>query len=164
MRSAGGSHRLRAVVRIHDFESECRTVADGLDDLLAMMADTKNNPFHTVPAQQAELVVQKWHTVNVHEAFGCLTRQWAESGGKAASEYRNRKASHCAITSAAAGYWAITLVPSKSNRNRTCSSPSAAIASRSRALSSQRNMRNPPPPAPISLPPRAPFFMASSYQ
>ena len=56
----------------------------------------------------------------------------------------------------------IKAVPSKSSFMRTSRSPASRSTWRSLVLSSLYSMRKPPPPAPISFPPIAPCFRASS--
>src|SRR5262249_34609110 len=101
-----------------------------------------------------ELVVDERATGNTQQALGRFSSQRSQPGCQPAGQNGDLQPVHCMIT----------LVPSKSNRNRTSSRPSSLMTRRTRAPSSQRNIKNPPPPAPISLPPKVPFSLANWYQ
>src|ERR1700733_6873014 len=90
---------------------------------------------------------------NAKEGLWNLFRQGMQPRCQTAGEYGNRQHRQDRTT----------LVPSKSKRKRTSSRPASIIACRHRLRSLAQNIRKPPPPAPTSLPPIAPFFIASEY-
>src|SRR5262249_10430954 len=151
---AGSPPQFRAIERIGNLQAERRAVADGLLHLLSQVAQAEDDPAHPLVAQLAELVVDERPAGHLQQALGCLLRQRSQPGRQAAGQDGTRQSTH----------WKTTFVPSKSNRNRTSSRPWSAITCRTFAPSWQRNIRNPPPPAPISLPPMAPLWIARSYQ
>src|SRR5262249_44835462 len=114
-----GAQSVVAVVRIvHPF-AEGRSVADDGFDLIAEMADTKDHVRYTVTSEQFELMGREGLAADVDERLGPVFRQRPETGRQSTGKNGDRQHQEKR-----------TLVPSKSNRNRTSSSPACFIASR----------------------------------
>ena len=104
---AGGPAQLRAVERVGDLQAERRAVADGLDDLLAQVAQAEDDPADPLVVELAELVVDERPARHLQQALGRLLA----SAGPAGSPGRRPGSRR------AAGSLEMTFVPSKSNRN-----------------------------------------------
>ena len=81
------------------------------------MAQAEDDLPDPLTVELPELVVDEGLTRHVQQALGRFARQRSQPGRQTAGQDRDREPTH-AITA---------LVPSKSNRNRTSSSPSSAI-------------------------------------
>ena len=109
---------------VHDeVESHAPAIASAerLDHLLAEVSQAVDDVSHAFVAEPVELVFREGPSVQLHEEFGNLRRDGAETCPEAARE--NRDGPHQANT---------TLVPSKSKRKRTSSRPAPVIAARRR--------------------------------
>src|SRR5208283_327692 len=98
----------------------------------------------------------KWFAVNRDQRLRDGSGQRSQTSCQTAGKYSYRQ--HGVLYECAR-----TEVPPKSNCMRTSRSPAPRMAERKRVLSSVYSSRNPPPPAPISLPPRVPWKRAKSY-
>src|ERR1035438_4389954 len=117
------------------------------------MAQAENHKAYPLAAKLVKLSMDERAPRYIEQALRHLGGERTQPGGQPTGQDGYGQ-SHCRITFA----------PSKSKRNRISSSPSSVSTCRTREPSSHRNIKNPPPPAPINLPPRAPLLLANSYQ
>src|ERR1700683_332076 len=109
-----GSEQTRTVVAIDNGNAELPAVADEGFDLFAKVTETENDAMDALPLQQTELVGDEGLASDLNQRFRDLFGQRLQPGRKTARQDRKRR--HL-------GHWTSVLVPSKSNRTRTSSSP-----------------------------------------
>src|SRR5207247_2423071 len=112
-----------------DAKTKGSAVAHLLLDHLPQVAGADHDARGAAGAEQVELMGDERLAVDVHEGFGHGRGQRLQPRGQAPRQDRHR-------VEPLGHDWMTTLVPSKSNRNRTSWSPAWRIAARRRTLSS----------------------------
>ena len=116
---AASAERPLAVARIPHAQAVRRPVADGGLHALAKMPEAEDHVRNAARLEQLELARRKRLARHVHERLRCVSGGLAQPRRQPARKNRDRQAHETS-----------TFVPSKSNRNRTSSSPALRIAVR----------------------------------
>jgi hypothetical protein len=122
---AAGSQLLAAVKTVADAESGRRRGIHRSAYLFAKMRDTQDDALDTLLPEQVQLMKDEGTSGHLEQRFGDAIGERTESGRPSAGEYGDGQHPQHRTT----------LVPSKSNRNRTSSSPASAMAARNRPRS-----------------------------